>query len=271
MKYFRIIFKSFIDFIRDNGFMLAGSLAYFSMMALVPLCIFLITIFGYILGHYHGFYEFFSNRLISFFPEITSNITKELGNLIKFKGIGTISLILYGILSYQVFASLQNALNTIFKVKKKRKFIWSIIVSLTIVTLMILILIVSFMATSLIPLLRALKQLFPELKVGLITAFLIQYFIPFLMIFFNVCIIYIFFPKTKVKISNAFIGALFTTTLLEIAKHIFTWYIGTIAKFGTIYGPMTAFVVFLLWVFYSSCIFLIGAELVYNMANYKKT
>ncbi len=270
MKLFRIILKSFTDFFKDNGIMLAGSLSYFSMMALVPLCIFLITIFGHILGHYRGFYEFFLNRLTSFFPDITSGITKELGKLIKFKGIGTVSLILYGILSFQVFASLQNALNTIFKVKKKRAFFWSIIDSLIIVTLIILILIISFMATSLIPLLKKLKLLFPEIKIGFITTLLIQYFIPFLIILFTICIIYIFFPKTKVKISNAFVGALFTTAFLEVTKHVFTWYVSTIAKFGTIYGPLSAFVVFLLWVFYSSCIFLIGAEIVHNLTNYKK-
>ncbi|MBI5188491.1 MAG: YihY/virulence factor BrkB family protein [Nitrospirae bacterium] len=57
------------------------------------------------------------------------------------------------------------------------------------------------------------------------------------------------------KISHAFIGALFT------------WYVGTVMRFGTIYGPLTAFVVFLLWVFYSSCIFLIGAEVVHNQGT----
>ena len=43
-----------------------------------------------------------------------------------------------------------------------------------------------------------------------------------------------------------FQGALFATVFLEIAKHIFTWYVGTVVQFGTIYGPLTAFVVFLL-------------------------
>ncbi len=98
----------------------------FLLMAFVPLCIFLITIFGFILGYYEGFYDFFSGRLMNLFPEITSEITDELRKLIKFKGIGTFSIILYGILSYQVFASLENALNIIFKVKKKRNFLLSI-------------------------------------------------------------------------------------------------------------------------------------------------
>ncbi len=270
MKYIKLIIKSFIDFFRDGGIILAGSLSYFFMMAFVPLCIFLITIFGFILGYYEGFYDFFSGRLMNLFPEITSEITDELRKLIKFKGIGTFSIILYGFLSYQVFASLENALNIIFKVKKKRNFLLSIIVSLAIITLIILMLIVSFMATSLIPLLKALKHIYAEIKIGILTAFLIRYVVPFLMVLFSFSAIYIFFPKTKVKVIHAIAGAFFTTVFLEIAKHLFTWYVGNVVKFGTIYGPLSTFVIFLLWVYYSSCIILIGAELVYNLSIYKK-
>ena len=124
--------------------MLAGSISYFAMMAIIPLCLFLIAVFGNILGHYPGFYEFFAKRLISFFPDITSGITKELGKLIIFKGIGAWSILFYGIFSIQVFASLENAINIIFKVKKKRTFFWSVILSFTIITFIILVLFVSF-------------------------------------------------------------------------------------------------------------------------------
>ena len=267
MKYPRIVLKSFADFFRDGGIVLAGSLSYFSMMALVPLCLFLITIFGHILGHYQGFYEFFSSKLSSFFPDITQGITNELRKLIAFKGIGTFSLLLYGVLSIQVFASIDNALNTIFKVKRKRTFLWSIILSLAIITFLILMLFISFIATTLIPLLKTLRGVFPEVRMGLITVFLLQFAVPFLMVWFTITVMYIFFPKINVKITNALSGALFATVFLEIAKHIFTWYVGTVVQFGTIYGPLTAFVVFLLWVFYSSCIFLIGAEVVHNLST----
>lgn len=270
MKYIKIIVRSFVDFFKDGGIMLAGSLSYFTMMALVPFCLFLITLFGYFLGHYHGFYQFFFRKLVNFFPDITSGITKELEKLITFRGIGTFSLVLYGILSYQVFASIENALNVIFKIRKKRAFLSSIFLSLIIVTLIIVILLISFMATSLIPLLKTLKPLFPELRIGMITGFLIRYVIPFFMLLFTIAILYFLLPKNRVKISHAFIGAFFTTVFLEVAKHLFTWYVGSIAKFGTIYGSLTAFVVFLLWVFYFSCIFLIGAEVVHNQGNYKR-
>jgi len=270
MKYLKIIMRSFVDFFKDGGIMLAGSISYFTMMAMVPFCLFLVTIFGYLLGHYYGFYQFFYSKLISFFPAITSGITKELEKLIAFRVIGTFSIVLYGVLSYQVFSSLESALNVVFKVKKGRHFFWSIILSVIIITLFIVIILVSFMATSFIPLLKALKPSLAQLRMGMITGFIIRYVVPFFIVLFTVTMLYILLPKSKVKTFHAFIGALFTTAFHEIAKHLFTWYVGTIVKFGTIYGPLTAFIVFLLWVFYSSCIFLIGAEVVHNQGQYKK-
>lgn len=265
MKYPRVLAKGFVDFFKDGGLMLAGSLSYFFMMALVPLCLFLLAIFGHVLGRYPEFYDFFSTRLINFFPDITKGITKELGNLITFKGIGSFSIALYGILSFQVFSCIESALNTIFEVKKKRPLLWSIILALIIVTIVTMVILVSFVATLLIPLLKSLRPAFPEMRISFITIFLVRYAIPFLMVLCTITVMYIFFPKTKVKASYAFTGALFSTIFLEAAKHFFTWYVGTVIKFGTIYGPLTAFVVFLLWVFYSSCIFLIGAEIAHNL------
>lgn len=266
MNYLKLIGKSFADFFRDGGIALAGSLSYFTMMAIVPFCLFLITLFGFILGQYYNFYDFFVTRLSSFFPAITSGITDELSKLIRFKGIGAFSILLYGFLSLQVFTSIENALQVIFKVEKRRHVLWSVVISFLMITFIIIMLTISFAATSLIPLLKTLRQVFPELRIGLITGFLIRFVVPFLMVLFTVTVMYIFFPRTKIKTPHALTGALFTTVLLEIAKHVFTWYVGTVVKFGTIYGPLSAFVIFLLWMFYSSCIFLVGAELVHNLS-----
>ena len=271
MKYIKIFARSFFDFFKDGGPMLAGSLSYFFMMAFIPFCLFLATIFGFFLGRYQEFYQFLHNKLIDFFPAITSGITRELSKLITFKGIGILSIVIYGIFSYQVFFSFENALNVIFKVKKKRHFFWSFILILILITFILIIILISFIATSIIPLLKTLKATFPQLRIGMITSFLIGYVIPFFIILFTVIILYILLPKTKVRTSHAFIGAFFTTAFLEVAKHLFTWYVQAIVQFGTIYGSLSAFVLFLLWVYYSSCIFLIGAEIVhncsYNMKN----
>ncbi len=270
MKFLKIIGKSFIDFFRDNGLLLAGSMSYFSMMALVPFCLFLITLFGHYLGNYPDFYGFFISKLAGLFPDATRAITDEILKLISYKGLGKFSLILYGVLSYQLFASIENSMNVIFKVEKKRNFIFSLLISLAVVTLIIALLIISFAAASVIPLFEAFNPALPVIKIGKIAEFIIRFVLPFILVLITVTVMYIMLPKAKVGFSNAFKGAIFTTVFFEIAKHVFTWYVGAVVHFGKIYGPLSAFVVFLLWVFYSSGIFLIGAEIVHNLANSKK-
>jgi membrane protein len=265
----KVVVKSFLDFFRDGGLMLAASLSFFSMMALVPFCLLIVTLFGYFLGERQDFYQFFSSKLISYFPDVTGEITEELGRLITFKGLGKLSLVLYGFLSYELFSSLEAATNVIFKVKVKRSFIASAVLSLVIVTSITAFFLISFAATSAISMLRPIQEVFPGLEIGGITAFFIGFVIPFILMFVTVGVLYIFLPKKKVKFSHAFAGALFTALFLEIAKHLFTLYVLNVFRLGAIYGPLSAFVIFLLWVFYSASIFLIGAEVVHNLEGRK--
>ncbi len=265
MRGSKLILRSFFDFFRDGGLMLAGSLSYFSMMAIVPFCLFLVTIFGYFLGEEKVFYQFLSARLTSYFPDVTRVITEELGRIITYKGLGKLSLVLYGFLSYELFSSLEVATNVIFKVKVKRSFVVSVILSLVIVTAIIALFLISFSATSMISMLKPIQELFPGLKVGKAASFLIGFVIPFVLMFVTVAMLYILLPKKRVTFRHAFSGALFTAVFLEAAKHLFTLYVVNVFRLGTIYGPLSAFVIFLLWVFYSACIFLIGAEVVHNL------
>jgi membrane protein len=260
-----MLLKSLIDFFRDGGLMLAGSLSYFSMMAIIPFCLFLVTIFGYFLGEEKEFYLFLSARLTSYFPDVTHEITEELKRIITYRGLGKFSLALYGFLSYQVFSSLETTTNAIFKVKGRRSFVVSVILSLCIITALMAFILISFSATSIISILEPLQELFPDLKLGGLAVFFIRFVIPFVIMFVTVAMLYILLPQKRVSFRHAVSGALFTAVFLETAKHLFTLYVVNVFRLGTIYGPLSAFVIFLLWVFYSACIFLIGAEVVHNL------
>jgi membrane protein len=264
---YRIITRSFSDFFRDEGIMLAGSLSYFFMMALIPFGLIIAASFGYFIGEREAFLKFFSSRLTGFFPEITRDITVDLKKLITYKGLGKFSLILYGLLSYEFFRSLETALNSIFKIKSRRPFILSLILSLVVSTLILFFFIVSFGASSAISMLKQFQSSFPDLQIGTITGFLLKYLVPLALMFMTVTSMYIILPRKRVRINDAASGAAFTALFLEAAKHLFTFYVVKVAKLGTVYGPLSAFVIFLLWVFYSSCIFLIGAEVVHTLAG----
>jgi len=260
-----ILWKSLVDFFKDDGLMLAGSMSYFTMMAIVPFFLFLITLFGYFLGHYPEFYKFIIAKMVNLFPDVTNEITHDISKLISYKGIGKFSIILYGLLSYPLFSSFQKALNVVFKIKKKRNFILSLFISLLTVTIIMLLLLTSFAAATFISLLKNSSYIMPELKIGVITAFVIRFVLPFILVLFILTMVYYLIPKTKVRLINSFKGAFFTAIMFEAAKNVFTWYVVTVAQLGKIYGPLSAFIVFLLWVFYSCSILLIGAELVNNL------
>jgi membrane protein len=265
MKILRLLFLSFRDFVRDGGMMLAASLSYFIMMAIVPFCLFLITVVGYFLGESTAFYNFFTSKIVGFFPKITDEITGELRKIISNRGIGRLSLIVYGLLSYQVFYSMQTAMDAVFKIKQKRKFFLVLIDSLIVVTVVIALFMVSFSLSLVIPMIKQLREYLPWLKAGRLASFLLKYVIPFLIVFFTATAAYMILPAKRIRFRHAFCGGFFTAVMLEMAKHFFTWYMGHVLAMGTIYGSLTAFVVFLLWVYYSSCIFLIGGEIVHNM------
>jgi membrane protein len=264
-EYARIFLWSILDFFRDGGFMLAGSLSYFSIMAVVPLCLFLIAIFVRTMGDNDEFFRFIAAKIVNLFPRAAQHVTSELREAMSYRGVGTFTVILYGVLSYQLYSSLEYALNVVFKVKEKRSFLSHLLISSVILTLLIIFLLLSFGATYSISILNSFDNDVPVIRVAAITAFLIRYAVPFLLAFVTIAALYIIMPKRRIGWSSAIVGALIATIFHEAAKHAFTFYVLKFAKIGAVYGPLAAIVIFLLWSFYSSCIFLIGAEVVHNL------
>lgn len=267
----KTLFNSFIDFFRDDGPILAGSISCFFVMTVVPFCLLLVSIFGYLLGGHKGFYDFLLRSLVSSFPAATFEITKELGTVITFKRIGIFTLFIYGVFSYQLYSALEGAVNGIFKQKGKRPFLISLMLSMSIVTLLVVFITISFGATSVIQMLKFLDMFIPSLVISRVTKFLVGFIVPFILVTLTVTSLYILLPKEKVRIRHALLGGLFTAIFLEAAKYLFTFYVALkLPQLGSVYGPLSAFIMFLLWIYYSACIFLVGAEVVYNLGREKQ-
>jgi membrane protein len=262
----KLIIKSILSFFKDGGPLYASSIAYLFLMSFVPFCLFLITIFGYFLGENQEFHDFFSARLLRFFPAATSEISEGLSAVVKYRKIGQLTLIIYAYFSYLLYLSLESAIHVVFQEKVRRSRLISIVLSFFIFTLIALLIIISFTATSIIQLLNLIIMDSTGLQIGVLTGFLIKFVIPVVFVFMTATILYKLLPVKKTALRNAFWGSLFTTILLEAARHFFTLYVVIAAnQFGAIYGSLSSVVIFLLWIFYAACIFLIGAELVKHL------
>lgn len=264
----KLVLKSFVDFFRDGGPLLAGSIAYFFLMSFVPFGLLLFSFFGHLLGESREFYDFLSARLMRFFPAVTSEISEQLTALVVHKQIGVIAFVVYVYFSYQLYMALEAAVRAIFRQKEKRSLFTSVLLSLFIITLIAALIFISFAATSAVQMLRSLLEVFPALRIGKITGFLVRFVIPVFVVLIVATALYKLLPAKGVSLRHAFQGALFTSVFLEIARHLFTLYVVTAAaQYGAIYGSLSTFIIFLMWVFYSACIFLIGSEIVCNLTS----
>jgi Predicted membrane protein len=83
--------------------------------------------------------------------------------------------------------------------------------------------------------------------------------ISFLVITGLFAAIYKFIPAVRLKWSDVIVGASFTALLFTVGKHLIGLYLGK-ASFGSTYGAAGSLVVVLVWVYYSSQLFFLGAE-----------
>ncbi len=68
-------------------------------------------------------------------------------------------------------------------------------------------------------------------------------------------------PRCHVRFRHAFLGAFVSTLLWWMAKRIFAIYLSHTLTFGIMYGSLSSIIAALIFLYYSSAIFLLGAEI----------
>jgi membrane protein len=76
-------------------------------------------------------------------------------------------------------------------------------------------------------------------------------------------LIYKIIPNKKVLFTSALQAAFFAGLLWELAKYLFAWYVLHLARYSLYYGSLSTLAIFVLWVYYSSTILVVGGEFAY--------
>jgi membrane protein len=72
-------------------------------------------------------------------------------------------------------------------------------------------------------------------------------------------LIHFFVPATKVRLRDVWVGSILTGLLWQLALNVFSWYLAEVANLS-IHGSIATVVTFLLWIYVSAVIFLLGVE-----------
>jgi membrane protein len=188
---------------------------------------------------------------------IRSAQAREGGILAASLGIATLL-----VTSSAVFAELQGALNVIWKAEVPQGVSLPYLLkaraaSIGLVAATGFLLLVSLVASALLEALQAwIGGFFAEIGPMLRA---LNFLISFVLITALFAAIYKILPDRRLEWRDVLVGAAVTALLFTLGKSAIAWYLGANAVASS-YGAAGAFVLVLLWVYYSCQIFLLGAE-----------
>lgn len=265
-KTWYLLKTTFNEFNDDNAIKLSASLSYYTIFALPPLMIIIITVCGFFFGRdavtgqlYGQINGLVGNEAAIQIQQAIKNV--ELSNSNVFATIFGMIMLFIG--ASGVFAEIQSSINFIWGLRAKpnkgfKKFIQNRLMSFSMIASVGFLLLVSLLVNTAMDLLSArLKLYFPESTVYLF--YILNTLIVFSIITLLFAIIFRTLPDGNIKWKDAFIGASSTSLLFMIGKFAIGFYLGS-STVATVYGAAGSIIIILLWVYYSAIILYFGAE-----------
>ena len=253
-------------FIDDNCFKLAASLSYYTVFALGPLLIIIISLVGFFFGREatQGHIYPQINGLVG--SEAALQIQDIIKNIQQSESSTTGAIIGAFVLligATGVFTEMQDSINYIWSVKAKPKKSWlkfliNRLLSFSLVIGIGFLLLVSLVINALLNAISVrLTRLFPEYDIDLYNS--LNMIIMVVSITGLFAVIFKLLPDATISWKDALIGAVLTTALFLLGKLLISYYLGK-ANLGVTYGTAASIVILLIWVYYSALILYFGAE-----------
>ncbi|RYF84282.1 MAG: YihY/virulence factor BrkB family protein [Chitinophagaceae bacterium] len=273
--FFKIAKNTFSGFSNDKGLKLSASLAYYTIFALAPLLLLLISLAGIFLGKDAIQGKIFG-ELRGLLGTTAALQVQDMIASIELSGKSTVAFIIGIVTSLvgatSIFGEIQDSINSIWKVKAKPKRGWlkmlkdRLLSSSIIVSLGFLLVVSLVVNGALLAFTDRLSRMVPQITVFI--AEILNVVISFLVITVLFATIFKVLPDVKIKWKDVRVGAIFTACLFMIGRFVIGLYISTTGA-GSTFGAAGSLIVILLWVYYTAAILYLGAEFTQVYAEFK--
>ena len=254
-------------FFEDNCQQKAASLTYTTLLSIVPILTVLLMILSSVpaLASVRAqIYEVIYSNLL---PQSSLQVSKYINTFAEQSSNLTIigAMVLF-FTTIMTLTTIERAFNQIWRVENRSGGMKSMLRYWTIVTLGPLVLGTAFLASSAVQSLSFLNRQIAGY--GIDWSFWVQV-VSFTITVAGFISMYWFIPKARVPAKNAAIAGVFVAIIFELMKNLFGTVMANFTSYEVIYGAFAALPIFLLWIYLSWNLILLGVEISYTLTIFE--
>lgn len=252
------------QFHEDRCLGMAASLSYTTLLSLVPLLAVMFsvlaafpvfeTVAGKIQDYiFRNFVPASGEVIQSYFEGFTEQAR-------RLTGPGIFFLV---VVALMLMYSIDEEINHIWRVRSPRSWPAKFVVYWAVLTLGPLLLAVSIVVSSFLvslPVVSGIDDAMAGVRSWALSV------MPFLSILVALTLLYVLVPNRRIKLRYGLGGAVVAAAMFELAKLSFTLYVSNVPTYATIYGALAVIPLFLVWIYVSWAVVLLGAEISYCLA-----
>jgi membrane protein len=251
----------------DNILGRAAELAYYFLLALFPMLIFLTSLVGFLPGLREAIFtalgKFVPGEAMRLVSETISDVTRHRsGGLISFGVLGALWAASGGV------TAVMGTLNTAYDAREERSF-WKVRLIAISLTVMLALLVMG--GTALVMFGDRFAVWFGE-RLGMGPSFtviwgVIHYLVGLALLFLGLELIYYFGPNVEQDWKWVTPGAVFAVVSMVVASLLFSLYLRFAPDYSATYGSLGAVIVLMLWLYLMGAVILIGREVNAEIAH----
>jgi YihY family inner membrane protein len=250
----------------NQGLLLAGAVAYYSLLSIVPLLMLVMVALSHVIAQ-DELLLMLGRYLEWLVPGHSASVVSEVAHFLEHRDvIGWLLLGTMVFFSSLAFTVLENAMCVIFihrvAIRRRHFLVSAFLPYCYIVSLGVGILLVTLMAGTL----QVMGQESVELlghswSLGGVSGVLL-YLLGLGGEILVLSSIYLVMPVGRLSYAHALIGGVTAALLWEVARHVLVWYFSTLSQVNVVYGSMTATIVVMFSLEIGATLLLFGAQVI---------
>jgi membrane protein len=259
---FRMLWEVLLGIRRNDLLGLAGQLAYFFLLFFFPFLIFLVSLMGLVIGNPEAGLQSLFEALTGLVPaDARALVVDYVDRTLRTASSGALVLGILGALWLGQAASISvtKAANRSYRLQESRPF-WRLRGACLFITLGFTLLIaVLTLAVFNVGAYVSPTAGLPETSTGL--GKFLSWAMVFVAITLALDLLYYLAPDANVPFKWITPGGFIATVLLFVSDGALSYYVANLGNYGQVYGQLGAVIVFMLWLYVTGLMVLLGLEI----------